>query len=88
MADYLALSATKNRTAMTEGITKRYSPVAVLFLIISVGFGLVGGAETMVAFWAVIAIPMFVLVTVALGEWIAVGLRNYIGQLIHKRKSK
>ena len=86
--DYLALSVTKNKTIITEGPAKRYSPVVLVLLIVSAGFGVVGGLETMVAFWTVIAIPLFVLVTVALGEWITVRLRSYIGQLIHKRKNK
>jgi hypothetical protein len=85
---YLARSATKSSRLPMADSWSRYSPVIVILLCASLVFGLLGGAESIVAFWAIVAIPMTVLLVVALVEKIAINLRYFIAQLINRRKNK
>lgn len=71
-----------------EQTARKYAPVVMIILIVSGGFGILGGVESLLAFLAVSAIPMIVLLTVALVQWLTQNLRLYLGQLISRRRKR
>ncbi len=76
----------ETKLKMVEKVRYRYGPMAVLLIVVSLIFSALGGFESALAFWAIIAITVGVFIIVSTAERIGLFLRNFLRQLFNKKR--